>query len=157
MIFGHITCKNSVTLPLYTQKGLDFLRDTDFTKHKIGKIPLEGELLFAELIETTTKKIIQSTPEIHEKYIDIHYLLSGKEYIGTVADLGKNIISKSLMPEQDVTFYKSVKHESFLEMFPGSYAIFFPEDIHRPCSCIDEETFIRKVVVKIAVSTLHNT
>lgn len=155
MIFGHISCKNSFPLPLYIQKGLDFLRDTDFNQHKVGKIPLEGDLLFAELIETTTKKLSQTNPEIHEKYIDIHYLLLGKEYIGTVPDLGKNILFKTLMPEHDISFYEKIQHETLLEMFPGSYAIFFPQDVHRPCSCIDEETSIRKVVVKIAMSVLN--
>lgn len=157
MIFGHISCENSFIFPLYIQKGLDFLRNTDFTKHKVGKIPLEGEQLFAELIETTTKKIAQSNPEIHKKYIDIHYLISGQEYIGTMPDLGGNIISENLMPKHDIAFYKSVKHETFIEMFPGSYVVFFPQDVHRPCACIEEETFIRKVVVKIAVNTLANT
>ncbi|CAM3928038.1 hypothetical protein AVEN109717_10990 [Avibacterium endocarditidis] len=39
-------------------------------------------------------------------------------------------------------------------MRKGNFAIFFPEDVHRP-ACIDEQScHIRKVVVKIALSEI---
>jgi YhcH/YjgK/YiaL family protein len=40
-------------------------------------------------------------------------------------------------------------------MVPGSYAIFFPQDVHRPGCNKNRETPIRKIVVKVALSALN--
>ena len=40
-------------------------------------------------------------------------------------------------------------------MVPGSYAIFFPQDVHRPACIKNKETAIRKIVVKVAISELQ--
>lgn len=154
MLFGHIIYKNSFVLPDPLMKGLDFLRHTDFTSRAVGRIPIDGDQMFAELVETKTRKVEHSKPEVHRDYLDIHFLISGQEYIGFAPDLGNNTIFENRMPEQDIIFYNDVSHETFLEMFPGSYAIFFPQDIHRPLSCKNKETLVRKVIVKIAVNTL---
>ncbi|MDI2091239.1 YhcH/YjgK/YiaL family protein [Commensalibacter oyaizuii] len=155
MIFGHISCDYPFPLPHILQKGLDFLRNTDFSQYQPGKIPLDGDIMFAEVIDTTTRNINDSKPEIHEKYLDIHYLVFGTEYIGVVPDLGENKVFETMMPKRDITFYENVSHETFIEMFPGSYVVLFPQDVHRPCSCKNTETAIRKVVVKIAVSSIQ--
>jgi len=39
-------------------------------------------------------------------------------------------------------------------MIPGSYAIFFPQDVHRPACHKTVATPIRKIVVKVAISVL---
>jgi YhcH/YjgK/YiaL family protein len=39
-------------------------------------------------------------------------------------------------------------------MTEGSYAIFFPQDVHRPGCIKNKATPIRKVVVKVALSEL---
>ncbi|MEE6081785.1 YhcH/YjgK/YiaL family protein, partial [Avibacterium paragallinarum] len=54
----------------------------------------------------------------------------------------------------DILFYQSAKNESELVMRKGNFAIFFPEDIHRPACIDDNPCQIRKVVVKIALSEL---
>ncbi|MGT9484613.1 YhcH/YjgK/YiaL family protein, partial [Escherichia coli] len=42
---------------------------------------------------------------------------------------GNNKVSESLLEQRDIIFYHDSEHESFIEMIPGSYAIFFPQDI----------------------------
>ena len=39
-------------------------------------------------------------------------------------------------------------------MRPGNFAVFFPEDIHRPGCADGQSGKIRKIVVKVAVSEL---
>lgn len=154
MILGHIHTQLPFTLSEVLQKSLDFLIHLDLQNLSPGKIEIDGNKVFAEVVDTTTHLKEESKPESHQKYIDIHYLVSGKEYIGTVIDTKNNPIYKPFVPGKDIQFYDHVKHETFVELFPGSYVILFPQDIHRPCCCLTDPVSIRKIIVKIAVSEI---
>ena len=39
-------------------------------------------------------------------------------------------------------------------MTDGCYAIFFPEDVHRPCCQMGQAEDVKKIVLKIRVDTL---
>nr|HEK5627609.1 YhcH/YjgK/YiaL family protein [Escherichia coli] len=69
-------------------------------------------------------------------------------------DTGNNKVSESLLEQRDIIFYHDSEHESFIEMIPGSYAIFFPQDVHRPACNKNATTAIRKIVVKVALAAL---
>ncbi|ENC7117781.1 YhcH/YjgK/YiaL family protein [Salmonella enterica] len=155
MIFGHISQPDACRFPAVIEKGLDFLRTTDFHNLAPGVTDIDGSKMYAELIELTTCDCLQKQPEAHRRYLDIHYLLSGAERIGVVTDDGNNEIAESYSEVRDVVFFKQIRNEFFLEMIPGSYAILFPQDIHRPACNQTSNTDIRKVVVKIAVSELE--
>ena len=95
-----------------------------------------------------------SRPEVHRRYIDIQFLAWGEEKIGIAIDTGNNKVSESLLEQRDIIFYHDSEHESFIEMIPGSYAIFFPQDVHRPACNKNATTAIRKIVVKVALAAL---
>lgn len=154
MIFGHISRPLTCRLPDAIMKGLDFLRSTDFSTLPAGKIDIDGESMFAQVLDLTTAPAEENKPESHYRYLDIQFLVSGCEKIGVVIDSGNNIPMPPPAGYKDIVFYQSVEHESFLTMEPGNFAIFFPEDIHRPACNISEPVNIRKVVVKIDVSQL---
>lgn len=44
--------------------------------------------------------------------------------------------------------------EPMLLMTPGTYAVFFPEDVHRPFCQAGEPAGIKKIVVKILLDSL---
>ncbi|MDI6936784.1 YhcH/YjgK/YiaL family protein, partial [Serratia sp. Se-PFBMAAmG] len=44
--------------------------------------------------------------------------------------------------------------ETWIRMVPGTFAVFFPQDIHRPNCAPDLPAAIRKVVVKIPTADL---
>ena len=96
----------------------------------------------------------ENRPEVHGRYLDIQFLAWGEEKIGIAIDTGNNQISESLLEQRDIIFYHASEHESFIEMIPGSYAIFFPQDVHRPACHKTVATAIRKIVVKVAISVL---
>lgn len=48
----------------------------------------------------------------------------GVKKIGVAIDTGNNQISESLLEQRDIIFYHDSEHESFIEMIPGSYALF---------------------------------
>lgn len=154
MIFSSIyTTTESLCYPQGIQKALDFLKDHDFTTMEPGRFELQGDDIFATLMDASTKPKEEVRPESHKEYIDVQYVVSGTEKLGFVNDTGK--YQPVEHPEgSDVYFYGEVDKESFVVSTPGCFSIFFPEDIHRPCVCEGQPENIRKVVVKIRVTAL---
>jgi YhcH/YjgK/YiaL family protein len=98
---------------------------------------------------------VVNRPEVHRRYIDIQFLAWGEEKIGIAIDTGNNKVSESLLEQRNIIFYHDSEHESFIEMIPGSYAIFFPQDVHRPGCIMQTASEIRKIVVKVALTALN--
>lgn len=155
MIFGHISNPNPCSLPPPLEQALALLRETDFSRLDPGMVEVDGKKLYMQILDLTTKPVTENLPEVHRRYIDIQFLVSGDERIGIAPDNGANPVSESLLAERDIIFYQSAENESFIHMTPGNYAIFFPQDVHRP-GCINQHSCnIRKVVVKVDISTIN--
>ncbi|MEC9615115.1 YhcH/YjgK/YiaL family protein [Escherichia marmotae] len=154
MIFGHITQLNPCLLPAAIEKVLGFLRTTDFNALEPGVVEIDGKNIYAQIIDLTTREAVENRPEVHRRYLDIQFLARGEEKIGVAIDTGNNKVSEYLLEQRDIIFYHDSEHESFIEMIPGSYAIFFPQDVHRPACNKNAPAAIRKIVVKVALSAL---
>jgi len=154
MIFGHISNPNPCTFPPAIGKALNFLRTTDFSKLETGVVEIEGRDIYAQILDLTTQHKAENRPEVHRRFIDIQFLAWGEEIIGVAADRGTNSISQSLLEERDIIFYHEMENESEMIMTPGSYAIFFPQDVHRPACIHNNVSHIRKVVVKVNIDKL---
>ena len=154
MIFGHISQPNPCRLPQAIETALNFLRSTDFSALEPGVVEIDGRNIFAQVLDLTTREPHENRPEVHRRYLDIQFLASGEEKIGIAIDTGNNKISESLLEQRDIIFYHASENESFIEMIPGSYAIFFPQDVHRPGCHKSVATPIRKIVVKVAIDAL---
>lgn len=79
--------------------------------------------------------------------------MEGKEeWIGieTIFDAGKCIESH---PDRDLYFYEAGKDpETKIHFKKGRFAVFFPEDLHRPlCEGSEKGSPVRKAVVKVPV------
>ena len=73
--------------------------------------------------------------------------------MGYVPYTGKETVDED--PEgKDVTFYKDLEGEAFVDVTPGSYCVFFSNDIHRPGCAAGEPCAVRKAVVKMRQSLL---
>ena len=154
MILGHISQPNPCRLPRAIEKALDFLHTTDFTALAPGVVNIDGRNIFAQVLDLTTQTWDENRPEVHRRYLDIQFLAWGEEKIGVAIDTGNNEISESLLEQRDIIFYHGSENESFIEMTPGSYAIFFPQDVHRPACIKNKVSAIRKIVVKVAISEI---
>lgn len=157
MIFGdlkHLDNEKKV-YPEAIFKVLKYLKSTDFTKMKNGTYEIVGQDIFAKVFEIETNVTTERKPEAHEKYIDIQYSLEGKEIIGFARNTGKEKIQENLLEKEDNVFYENdQENEIYLKMNTGTFAIFFPTDIHRPGCSYEKNERIRKVVVKVAISLL---
>lgn len=99
----------------------------------------------------TLKNKADTLWEAHRRYADIQIgLTPGEsiEYLPTGAVSGWD----ALDADRDVMFAHDDAAGISLPMEPGCFALFFPEDAHRPC-CGEGQT--RKIVVKVLL-TLQN-
>jgi YhcH/YjgK/YiaL family protein len=129
------------------EKAFAFIRDTDLKSIAKGRHELEGNDLYASIDEYTTKNEEDARFEAHRKYADIQYVISGEEIIG-ILPLDKTEMTTPYNAEKDICFLKSSMNH-YRHATPDRYFIFFPHDAHRPCVKKDDNTPVRKVVVKV--------
>ncbi|AGK96539.1 YhcH/YjgK/YiaL family protein [Clostridium pasteurianum] len=156
MIFGNIDNVDDLekVCPKPIMKAINYLKDNDFVNMETGVYEIMGDDIYAQVVDRTTKEKSEAKAEVHRKCVEIQYSVGGNEIIGFARDNGKNVVSEELLKEKDVMFYKDVEDETDLIMNPGSFAIFFPEDIHRPWCAHNEPCKVRKINVKINIALI---
>jgi biofilm protein TabA len=156
MIFSDLaTWESEKSLyPQAINKGLAYIRSTDFSTMAPGKYEIESDLMFAMVQGPTTKSWDQQRPESHETYVDIQYLIEGKELIRVAVLTAEAVVSEDAFASRDVAFYEKTAAESSIHMYPGAFTVFYPSDIHRPCCSVEQDQAIKKVVLKIHKSLL---
>ena len=122
-----------------------FLKDTDLTAIPLGRVDLKNGM-YASVSEYFPKEHSETLFETHRKYIDIQYVISGKELIG-LTPIENTTVVKPYDETKDMEFETAIEY-SLLKANPSSFFIFFPEDAHRP-NMKDGNDKVRKVVIKI--------
>lgn len=154
MIFSSIYAKDDVgKYPKAIQTALEYLKSHDFTTMETGVYEIQGKDIYAQVMDAETGAAEEKRPEVHQKYVDVQFLASGRERLGFTPDTGGYEVAERF-DERDLIFYKSVENEGFIEAIPGCYSIFFPEDVHRPAVASGEPMKVRKVVVKVSAALL---
>lgn len=156
MLIGNlkqIECQRYGMHPVLS-KAIDFLQNTDFRQQENGKYVIDGDRLYVNVMELTSKFIEDTAAEKHRRYIDIHYLLEGEETIGWVFHREEMIPSQAFNEEQDYELYQVVADERYISLTPDMYVILYPNEIHRPGLCQGVPASIRKAVVKIDMELL---
>lgn len=136
------------------QKGLDFIKNSDFTKLAEGRYEIDGDNVYATIADYDTEPKGHRRPEAHQKYIDIQYIAVGEEYIGCSFLSDGNEVLEDYDEAKDLVFYKNAINEIDVVLNPDVYTILFPSDVHRPGCSFTSPVKVRKVVVKIKVDDL---
>lgn len=156
MFYGNINDikKFKNLYPARILEALNYLHDNDFSKKNTGRYEIDGDKMFAIVVDLTTVAFANQKPESHKKYIDVQYIVQGSTIMGVTRDAGVHPIVESL-DDKDCYYYDKVDNELQLVMSKGDFAVFFPFDIHRPdCQYDQNADAIRKVVVKVAIDSL---
>lgn len=156
MIYGNIANleRDRKILPAAVVKGLQYLKDTDFSKLEVGKYEIEGNKIFALVQENQTQPKEDRRAEAHAKRLDIQCVIEGAEMIGFALPDAANQVVEDLLEQKDNIFYSTVQDEMGLVLTKGMYAIFFPGEVHRPSCQYGVSCKLRKVVVKINADLL---
>lgn len=132
-------------------RALDFLARTDFARLDPGRIDIDGERMFAILAKGETGPAEKGQWEVHRQYVDVQYLLEGEEVIGFAREYEGVEVEADALDEEDCLYYLNVRPVANLRLEPGHFAVFFPQDVHRPLCEAGKPGPVRKVIVKIAV------
>ncbi len=129
--------------------GFEFLLNNDLKSLKDGKYQIKGDEVFANIQSLTTKEKSQKKWEAHKKYIDIQYVISGKECMGY--GIYEDFKTSEKYDEiKDVEFLEGEKY-NYINVKENEFVIFYPNDVHAPMLCIENPEQIKKVIVKIAI------
>ena len=128
--------------------ALGFLKRPDIEATPLGRLELDGSLLFVLTQEYETKPIQEGKLEAHKKYIDIQFIVTGEEFIG-YAPLKNQPSAKPFDAENDIGFFDGEAWFTLLRK--GMFAIFFPQDAHLPGRYTEKPAQVKKIVIKIAV------
>lgn len=133
-------------------KIIDLIKNTDFTKKDDG-IHRTGDEDFYYIISTynTSTSVEEKPAEAHHKHIDLQYILYGEEKIGYADYRNSKISFKEYNVENDVELFNKIENESYFILKNNMYAVFFPEDVHRPGLTNKETRSVRKVIFKVPV------
>ena len=119
----------------------------DFSKMEDGKYDIADAGFTVSIASLFGKEKSEAAIETHKKFIDIQFPLLGVEKIGWKPGDQLQEESVSYNEEQDIAFYID-KPTAYTKIYPGQFAIYFPEDGHAPGI---GQGNIRKVVIKIPI------
>lgn len=99
----------------------------------------------------TTEANRKNEYEAHRKVIDIQYPIAGREQVMWSPVRGMEL-AIDYNPVKDAAYWRNPVQPTSLITGEGVFAIFFPEDAHRPCMAVDgQEELIKKVTLKISI------
>jgi YhcH/YjgK/YiaL family protein len=128
-----------------------FLEENDLGKLETGEYEIEGRDVFALSMPGMSAPIPDAPFETHTKHADVHCLASGDEVIGWAPLEGLRLRTE-YDSSKDVAFYDPPAEWTQVDMRPGRFAIFLPDDPHLPGRHRDTPREMHKIVVKIRVN-----
>jgi YhcH/YjgK/YiaL family protein len=128
------------------KKVFTFLCNTDFSAIEPGKIIFDNEPFYVNVDENMLRDKENAFLEVHNEYIDIQIPLIAKEQIGYSPRKNCKEIREEY-PERDILFYND-RPEQIFTLFPGNFAVFFPEDAHAP---LIGEGKTKKIIAKVKI------
>ena len=152
MIFDRIeNSKTYYSIHKNFEKGFDFIKKALTENLAPGKYEIDGKELFASVSEYDTKKDTDGVAEAHKYYIDIQFIVWGEELMKSL-DISKAQPKTVYNGEKDVQFFLDGEWSSVNVLESGDFAIFFPNDVHKPNLAVnDQPAPVKKIVVKVKI------
>ena len=136
-------------LPAAVVRGIEALLKLSPAAADAGRYEVEGEQLFVLIQDVDSRTFEESRPEAHATFSDVQIPLSTSERYGFSLPQPGLARVEDRLEANDVAFYENPSREFFMDIDPGTYVVFLPNELHRPCLTITEKTCIRKAVIKI--------
>lgn len=128
-------------------QAISYARDFDRSQPD-GRYDIKGDDIYALVMSYETGPASEKKFEAHQDYIDVQLLLTGREFLDV--SLQQDLeIHQPYSPQGDVILFDSPAQCCRLLLQPGTFALLYPHDIHRPGCELDSKKQVRKMVVKI--------
>ena len=132
-------------------KAFKFLKSNDLTKLELKRYDIDDDNLYATVSEYTTKNEETTNFEAHRKYIDIQYVISGKEIMNIAPIATVKDVITPYDETKDIEFVTVAKKVNYVAT-KDNFFIFFPDDAHRPGLKVEVNLPVRKIVIKLKVN-----
>lgn len=142
-------------LPPLIRQCLSAIRDFDFNSVSDGKYELCGCTMSVESPATEPEE--ERKLEGHKQFIDIQFEIKGREEWIGVESIFDSPRALESYEDRDLYFFESHREkESKVYFTEGRFAVFFPEDLHRPlCQGRKGKEILRKAVMKVPVEKVQ--
>jgi YhcH/YjgK/YiaL family protein len=129
-------------------KGLELIKDAGIAAQEDGRYEVDGDNLFYMIQRYPTRNKQDMLFEAHKDYIDIQAIIDGEETIGhALTETLKDVVEPY---KPDVEKYSDPLVFTEVKLAKGMFAIFYPDDAHKPCyDYHDGKSNVHKLVVKV--------
>jgi biofilm protein TabA len=115
-----------------------------------GRYDIAGSDAFALVQSYDTVAPAEKKHESHRDYLDIQYVAVGSEFI-YYAPVDRLQPVTDYHAERDYQLYADPVEATQLALYAGNFALFFPQDGHKP-GCVNGSIgHVKKVVIKVRV------
>jgi biofilm protein TabA len=148
MILDHIdNSEFYLTLNPNFRLGFDFIRSFNPLSFKEGKNEIMGDEIFA-LVFNLNDFEPNTKLEVHNKYIDIQYIVSGTDNMGWKNRLDCIKPENEFDSAKDYQFFTDTPSTEFL-VKENQFTIFYPTDAHAPL--LNNHPLL-KIVIKVKLN-----
>ncbi|KRK88464.1 yhch yjgk yial family protein [Levilactobacillus koreensis JCM 16448] len=130
------------------QEAVSFLKNTDLTATPLGRSHQDGDRFYVQTLEYETEPIEDFEFEIHNKRLDLHYIVEGEERIDVAPDTTYVGIS-DYNDERDIQYVQRPTAFNQILLHKGDFVLIGMHEPHRTNGLIDQPTHVRKIVLKL--------
>lgn len=130
------------------KKALEFLQDNDIDKLETGRHDIDGDDVFVNVVEYTSRPLEESVWEAHRDYIDVQYVAKGHECIG-YEYIGNLDVTQEYDEKTDSLLLKG--NGNMVQCDAGTFMVLYPEDAHMPGVQDGGPCEMKKAIVKVRV------
>ena len=125
---------------------VDFIDNNDLYNIEDGVVEIDGKDVFANFCSCIGKTKQEAQLETHNQMLDIQVPISCTEIMGFIPRI--KLPNNKYDADLDLTLYDN-EPEQYINVNPGEFIIFFPQDGHAPC--ITDKKIIKKVIFKVKI------
>ena len=134
-------------------EALKWLQTVDTAALQEGKNAIRDEDIFCSVSFYDTTGVDDRPWEGHRKYIDIHFMIKGKEIID-ISPIYAMQVKKDYNAQTDFIEFEGVAQQHIL-LKEGMFLIAFPEDIHKTALQVvsGKACTVKKGIIKVLLDT----
>lgn len=129
------------------EKAFAFLSRPDLKELPPGAYAIDGDAIFARIVNESGVTDKTGPLELHQKYIDIQYVVAGTDGMAWKPKAQCQQPVADYNPTTDAQHFHDAP-ATWFDVSAHSFALFFPEDAHK---AMISEGVIHKVIIKVAV------
>ncbi|MBQ3057719.1 MAG: YhcH/YjgK/YiaL family protein [Clostridia bacterium] len=130
--------------------AVKFLQTLDFDTLLPQKYEIDGSNVYAFFCEVNLVEPTDAKLETHNNYADIQIVTCGCEGM-QYAPKDTLTVNTQYNPDHDIAFYNDTENAQMLEVSAGEFALFMPQDAHKPNCFVGKGKQSKKLVVKVRI------